>query len=790
MKMASLNEPQLEATEYIEGPLLVLAGAGSGKTRVLTHRAVYMVNRAGISPWNLLCITFTNKAAKEMRTRIDDMLPGGSNDVTVSTFHSLCLHILFRFASRIGYDTNFEICDTTDQKQVIRQVCKDLNIDTKKFKEKAFLNEISAAKDELMTPEDYAREAYGEEWYELCAKVYSSYQETLKRLNSFDFDDLIMQTVKLFQDHPDVLDYYQNRYRYIMVDEYQDTNIAQFELIRLLASKYRNLCVVGDDDQSIYKFRGANIRNILDFEQHYPEAKVVRLEQNYRSTKNILNAANAVIANNESRKEKKLWTSAPDGDKLNLRQFYDSREEAAFVAQDIREMVSSGRFKYGDCAILMRTNVQSKEFEDAFRTMGIDYDLVKGLRFWDTKVIKDLTSYLMTVYSGANDVRCARIINVPARGIGAASVEKLRIYAQNNGISIVEACRAHAGEILSGKSLKSVEDFAGKVYGLRERMEELSYSELLDEIIAVFDYEKQMLDDADTRDKLDELWDYVDKLKEALDVYEGSTQEPDLADFMRINGLEGNNINASIQGGVIQKDLTEEEEKALREKKVLIMTMHNAKGLEFPNVYLVGMEEGLFPGFASIFSGDESDIEEERRLCYVAITRARERLTFTGAKFRMINGELRNMGTSRFLKEVPFVLFDMDEGSKKKTSSPGKSSTFKLFDSGIQAGAASKPSKTYAGSVPANAAPARQAEIKRPAVKKKPVAALSGLMKGAQIKKVKPDYGKGDRVRHIKFGEGTVTDVTESEKDYVVTVDFDDAGVKKMFASFARLVKI
>ncbi len=759
--LRNLNKPQQQAVEVTEGPLLVLAGAGSGKTRVLTHRAAYLIDEKGVKPWNVLCITFTNKAAREMRTRINDMVETGANEVTVSTFHSLCLRILFKHAQLLGYDPRFEICDTADQKAVMKQVCKDLEVDTKRFKERTFINAISNAKNELKSPADYAHEAFGDEWYEQVAKVYDRYQRVLKASNTMDFDDLIMQTVNLFKREKEVLEGYQDRFRYIMVDEYQDTNTAQFELIKLLSAKYRNLCVVGDDDQSIYRFRGANIRNILDFEKFYPEAVTVRLEQNYRSTQNILDAANAVIANNEGRKVKSLWTSEGEGDRLNFRQLESASDEAMFVAEDIRAQVKAGRFKYGDCAILMRTNVQSKEFEDAFRVMGIDYDLVKGLRFWDTKIIKDLTSYMMTVASGMNDMRTARIINVPARGIGAAGIEKIRAYATLHGLSMLQVCHDHVDEVPSlGRTAKKAKEFADMVYSLRERSADMSYSQLLTSIIMDFEYDKQMDADADTPEKYNELKDYVDKLKEALDVYEESTPEPDLVDFMRQNGLEGNNLSSSAGGAVIQRELTPEEEEEQREKKVLIMTMHNAKGLEFPNVYLVGMEDGLFPGFASVFSEDEEDMEEERRLCYVAITRAKERLTMVCAKHRMVNGETRYSKTSRFIKEIPIRLMDMKLPDRERGGG--------CFEPEV-------PTKV-------KAIPRRSENV---------YSNYAKAMKGSQIGvRGELSYGVSDRVRHVKFGEGTVLEIKNGGRDYEVTVEFDSCGVKRMFAGFAKLVKV
>ncbi|MBQ5534706.1 MAG: UvrD-helicase domain-containing protein, partial [Lachnospiraceae bacterium] len=545
--------------------------------------------------------------------------------------------------------------DQTDQRSIMKEVCKSLSIDTKMYKEKALLNAISGAKDELQTVEDYATENEGDYYMKAYVDAYREYQKTLKANDQMDFDDLIMNTVELFRTCPEVLEYYQDRYRYIMVDEYQDTNSAQFALISLLAKKYRNLCVVGDDDQSIYAFRGANIRNILDFEKIYKEAHVVRLEQNYRSTANILEAANQVIANNRGRKSKELWTEAEEGAKIRFRQLDSAAGEAAYIADEIRDRVNAGKAHYSDYAILMRTNVQSKEFEDAFRVRGIDYDLVKGLRFWDTRVIKDVTSFLLTVDIGTNDLRCARVMNIPKRGIGAASMEKIRAFAQSSGITLLEACGRPENAGISGKAAAGMRAFHEMIHSLRERTRGMKLADMLDEVVKGTDYMGYLADEADTTEKYLEQEEYITKLKDSLTEYERDYEEtvavasdeiapagPSLIDFMRMNGVEGTTVDVD----------TDPES----DDKVLIMTMHNAKGLEFPNVYMTGMEEGLFPGYMSISSGDEKDIEEERRLCYVGITRAMENLTLTCARSRMVNGETRYAVASRFVKEMPFGL--------------------------------------------------------------------------------------------------------------------------------------
>lgn len=765
-----LNNVQQTAVETVEGPLLILAGAGSGKTRVLTNRIAYLISDCDVNPYNILAITFTNKAAKEMRERVDSLVGFGSEDVWVSTFHSLCLRILFRHAEKLGYDPNFEISDTSDQKSIIKDVCKRLNIDTKMIREKSILNAISNAKDELMSPEAF-REINGYDFRQAkIAEAYSEYQRTLKKNNSFDFDDLIMKTVELFKTFPDVLDYYQERFKFIMVDEYQDTNTAQFELIRLLASKYQNLCVVGDDDQSIYRFRGANIRNILDFELVYPHAKVIKLEQNYRSTQNILDAANAVISNNVGRKSKELWTEAERGKKIHFKQLDSASGEAMYVAERIQEAVEKGNVKYGDCAILMRTNVQSKEFEDAFRIKGIDYDLVKGLRFWDTKVIKDLCAYLSTVASGLNDVRTSRIINLPKRSIGPTTVDKLSSYAAMRGCSLLEACEFAQDVPGLGKAADKVEGFANMIFRIRAKMSMLSFAELLDEILSETDYMAYLDGEADNKEKYDEMVEYIDKLRETLSVYEDTTDEPDLIDFMRQNGLEGNNLDKSLDGAQTGAlELSEEEQQAIKDKKVLIMTMHNAKGLEFPYVYLVGMEDGLFPSYMTLTGGDMDELEEERRLCYVGITRAREQLTITCARQRMINGETRYSKTSRFVKEIPISLLDM---SLPKEVVPERD---RIDPSSYEQAKKAYDTKPYQ----------MQGILKR-----KAVAPAPAYSKAKDMVITEPDYGVGDRVSHIKFGEGTVLSIEKGSRDYEISVKFDEYGIKNMLAAFAKLQKV
>ncbi|MBQ7583632.1 MAG: UvrD-helicase domain-containing protein [Lachnospiraceae bacterium] len=748
-----------------EGPVLILAGAGSGKTRALTYRAAYLIEELGVRPWSILALTFTNKAAREMRERVACMCPEASRDMTLSTFHSLCLRILFTEAERLGYGKNFEVADQTDQRAIVKEICKRLQIDTKQYKEKSLLNVISSAKDELKSPEDFAAENEGDFYMKPYVMVYSEYQKTLKANDQMDFDDLILNVIEIFERFPEVLEHYQDKFRYIMVDEYQDTNRAQFILVSMLAKKHRNLCVVGDDDQSIYAFRGADIRNILDFEKIYKDAHVIRLEQNYRSTANILKVANQVISNNRGRKDKALWTEADEGRKIRFRQLDSAAGEASYIADDIRDRVNAGKASYKDFAILMRTNVQSKEFEDAFRVRGIDYDLVKGLRFWDTRVIKDVTAFLLTVASGTNDMRTARVINIPKRGIGAASLDKLTAFAEVNGISLLEACGRCENAGISGKAGRGMKEFYETITELRSETAGMKLSDMLDKVIEGTCYMDHLSGEADSTEKYLEQEEYINKLRESLEEYEKEASEnggeASLIDFMRMNGVEGTTVDVDTDPS--------------NDDKVLIMTMHNSKGLEFPNVYMVGMEEGLFPGYMSISSGDIKDIEEERRLCYVGITRAMAELTLTCARERMVNGETRYATASRFVKEMPFGLLDMNV-NPDRTERPVRFDDGSVeYPSGSRDAYAGGGYKSRGNAMP-RTVPKRRSPGK--------------IQLGRDMKPVKPDYASGDRVRHFKFGEGIVLDIKEGGKDYEVTVDFDDHGVKKMFAGFAKLKRI
>ena len=737
----TLNEQQKEAVFYTEGPLLILAGAGSGKTRVLTHRIAYLIEERGINPWNILAITFTNKAAGEMRERVDNIVGFGSESIWVSTFHSTCVRILRRYIDRLGYDTNFTIYDTDDQKTLMKDVCKYLQIDTKIYKERNLLSAISSAKNEMITPEEYRLRVEGDLGKQKIASVYEEYEKQLRANNALDFDDLLVKTVQLFQTQPDVLEYYQERFRYIMVDEYQDTNTVQFMLISILAAKYRNLCVVGDDDQSIYKFRGANIKNILNFEQVFEDAKVIKLEQNYRSTGNILHAANAVIRNNKGRKDKTLWTANGEGEKLAFRQFDSAYDEAEYVVGDIREHVNKGECAYNDNAILYRTNAQSRMFEEKFVTAGIPYKIVGGINFYARREIKDLLAYLKTIDNGKDDLAVRRIINVPKRGIGLTSVNRVQAYAAAREIGFYDALRAVDLIPNIGRGASKLESFVALIEHFKMEASQMSLSELLENIIEMTGYIEELKTEGDI--EAEARIENIDELKNKIAAYEETCE---------IQG-EIPSLSGFLEEVALVADIDSLDENS---DYVILMTLHSAKGLEFPHVYLTGMEDGIFPSYMTITSDDPEEVEEERRLCYVGITRAKQQLTLSCARRRMVRGETQYNKMSRFLKEIPMellstgVVFERDDREEKKQNA-------------YQQAKQAFHTKAFATK------PVQQFKV-------------SGG-KG-------PGYGVGDRVRHVKFGEGLVTAITEGGRDYEVTVDFDTAGVKKMFAAFARLVKI
>ena len=775
----TLNPMQKEAVLHTEGPLLILAGAGSGKTRVLTHRVAYLIDEKQVNPWNILAITFTNKAAGEMRERVDQLVGFGAESIWVSTFHSTCVRILRRHIEYLGYNTNFSIYDSDDQKTLMKQVFKVMDVDTKQFKERSVLGTISSAKDKLIGPDEFLLNAGQDFRQRGIGEIYKEYQKRLRKNNALDFDDLIVKTVELFQNNSEILNYYQERFKYIMVDEYQDTNLAQFKLISLLASKYRNLCVVGDDDQSIYRFRGADIGNILSFEETFPGAKVIKLEQNYRSTQNILNAANGVIRHNRGRKDKTLWTANGEGELIRFKQFVTAREEADFVAREIRDSV----YAYQDQAVLYRTNAQSRLLEERCIFYNVPYRLVGGVNFYQRKEIKDILAYLKTIANGVDDLSVLRIINVPKRGIGATTMGKVTIFASEHGMSLYDALREARQIPGIGKAAEKIGTFIGQMESFRARAQSEDYTiqDLIEGIMDETGYQQELEaeGEVESQTRLENIEELVNKAVS----YEEDSEHSTLDEFLEQVAL------------VADIDNMDESE-----NRVTLMTLHSAKGLEFPKVYLVGLEDGLFPSMMSINSDDKTDMEEERRLCYVGITRAKNELVITSARQRMVNGETRYCKPSRFLEEVPGELLEEERlepvlgsfGSRNNGDGAGgfgrsgisgeaglpwnqpapgntRTSTFGKGYNAYASGASQPLSGLGAGSPAGN----------------------PGFGKAFTVQKAASlDYGEGDRVRHIKFGEGTVKSIRDGGKDYEVTVVFDGAGQKKMFASFAKLKKV
>lgn len=823
----TLNEQQKKAVVTTSGPVLVLAGAGSGKTRALTHRIAWLMEEEGVNPYNIMAITFTNKAAGEMKERVGQLIGYGSA-VWVSTFHSTCVRILRRYIDRLGFDNNFTIYDTDDQKGIIKEVCKKLSIDTKMLKERTILSAISSAKDELVSPVEYEMQNMGDYNGSRIARAYKEYQDTLRKNNALDFDDLIVKTVELFKSVPEVLESYQERFRYIMVDEYQDTNTAQFELIRLLAAKYRNLCVVGDDDQSIYKFRGANIRNILDFEKVYPEACVIKLEQNYRSTQNILDAANAVIKNNVGRKDKALWTDKKDGASIHFQQFDTALDEADYIAETVRVKKREAKADYGDCAVLYRTNAQSRVLEERFIMKSIPYQVVGGVNFYSRKEIKDILAYLKTIDNGRDDVAVKRIINVPRRGIGATTIVRVQEYADSRNISFYDALREAEQIMTIGRSASKLKPFVTMIQAFRSKLEFFNLEDLIKDILETTGYVRE-LEESDAEDAEDRI-ENIDELISKAASYDETHEEPNLSEFLEEVAL------------VADIDQVSDDT-----NKVLLMTLHSAKGLEFPHVYLAGLEDGVFPSYMTITSDDPLEIEEERRLAYVGITRAKDDLTITCARQRMIRGETQYNPVSRFVKEIPPLLLDhklpgprirayddyeeresgyggmtggrrgsYDSGMPESGYSGGYSRSGVQTDSGYgrndmpedggyrrNAGMTGKggyqrqfgiDADTVFDRPKAAAKPRAAVRPKRTAYEDQPYITRTTAQIAEQTAKHTSagalGYGQGDRVRHLKYGEGTVMKIEEGPRDYQVTVVFDEAGQKIMYAGFAKLKKV
>ncbi|MFB2004367.1 DNA helicase PcrA [Staphylococcus warneri] len=721
----NMNAEQSEAVRTTEGPLLIMAGAGSGKTRVLTHRIAYLLDEKDVSPYNILAITFTNKAAKEMKARVEQLVGEEAQVIWMSTFHSMCVRILRRDADRIGIERNFTIIDPTDQKSVIKDVLKNENIDSKRFEPRMFIGAISNLKNELITPEDAQKEA-NDFHSQMVATVYKGYQRQLSRNEALDFDDLIMTTINLFERVPEALEYYQNKFQYIHVDEYQDTNKAQYTLIKLLANKFKNLCVVGDSDQSIYGWRGADIQNILSFEEDYPDAKTIFLEQNYRSTKTILNAANEVIKNNTERKPKGLWTANTGGDKINYYEATTERDEAEYVVREIMKHQRNGK-KYSDMAILYRTNAQSRVLEETFMKSNIPYTMVGGQKFYDRKEIKDLLSYLRVIANSNDDISLQRIINVPKRGVGPSSVEKIQTYAVQNNISMFDAL----GEVdfigLSKKVTQECIAFYEMIQNLIKEQEFLEISEIVEEVLVKSGY-RDMLDREQTLESRSRL----ENLDEFMSVPKDYEENTPLEEQSLINFLTDLSLVADI-------------DEADTESGVTLMTMHSAKGLEFPIVFIMGMEESLFPHIRAIKSDDDHEMEEERRICYVAITRAEETLYITNATTRMLFGRSQSNMPSRFLKEIPEDLMESHSGTKRQTIQPK-----------------AKPTQ-------------KRGFSKRTTSSKKQVTSS--------------DWKVGDKVTHKAWGEGMVSNVNEKNGSVELDIIFKSEGPKRLLAQFAPIEK-
>ncbi|WP_066547146.1 UvrD-helicase domain-containing protein [Clostridium sp. AT4] len=781
----TLNPMQKEAVLHTEGPLLILAGAGSGKTRVLTHRIAYLIEEKEVNPWNILAITFTNKAAGEMRERVDSLVGFGAENIWVSTFHSTCVRILRRYIEHLGYTTSFSIYDSDDQKTLMKQVFKTLDIDTKQYKERSVLGIISSVKDKLISPEEFLLNAGQDFRQKKVGEIYREYQNQLKKNNALDFDDLIVKTVELFQNDSQILDYYQERFRYIMVDEYQDTNTAQFKLISLLASKYGNLCVVGDDDQSIYRFRGADIENILSFEQTFPGARVIKLEQNYRSTQNILDAANGVIRHNRGRKEKSLWTANGTGDEILFKQFDDARDEADYIARQIRD----SEFSYQDQAVLYRTNAQSRLLEERCIFYNVPYRLVGGVNFYQRKEIKDILAYLKTVANGVDDLSVLRIINVPKRGIGATSMGRVTMFASEHGMSLYSALREARMVPGLGKAVEKIGRFISQMECFRAmaQSEEYSIQDLIEAILEETGYEEELK--AEGEIEAETRMENIQELINKAAAYEEDSQHPSLDEFLEQVALVADidNVDSS-------------------EDRVTLMTLHSAKGLEFPKVYLAGMEDGLFPGMMAVSSDDPTDMEEERRLCYVGITRAKKELVITAARKRMTHGETRYCKPSRFVEEIPAELLKEERlepvlGSARGADSfGGASGRFGAGEEGLPwnqpgSGTVSTFGKGY------NAYASKTAGFGTANAGFK--GGKGGLGSGQSFgtnpgfgksftvqKEASLDYKEGDRVHHDRFGDGTVKEIVDGARDYEVTVEFDTGGQRKMMACFAKLKKI
>lgn len=741
--LKGMNPRQAEAVQLTEGPLLIMAGAGSGKTRVLTHRIAYLIEEKGVNPWNILAITFTNKAAKEMKERVINLMEAGGEDVWISTFHSMCVRILRRDVDHIGYSKNFTIIDSSEQLTLMKRVVKEQNIDPKKYDPRSILGAISNAKNELLTVAAYSAQQ-GSLFEDIVARCYDLYQKELRRNQCLDFDDLIMLTIRLFQDNPEILQYYQRKFHYIHVDEYQDTNHAQYTLVNLLAAGFRNLCVVGDADQSIYGWRGADMQNILDFEKDYPDAQTIFLEQNYRSTKNILSAANQVIGHNQNRKEKKLWTENDQGDKITYYRGDSERDEGRFIVSEIQRLQREQQRKYGDFAVLYRTNAQSRVVEETFLKANIPYKMVGGHKFYDRKEIKDILAYLQVIANPADSLSLLRIINVPKRGVGAGSIEKLQSFAALHDFSLLEAGQNVALSSLKGKAATEIEKLAQSLADFNQMIPYLSVTELTREVLEKTGYEDELKrqNNLESQNRLENLEEFLSVTMEFDKTYEAQPEEEQEA--------PEDKLTIFLNDLALLSDVDSYEEEA---SEVTLMTLHAAKGLEFPVVFLVGMEEGVFPLSRAMM--EEAELEEERRLAYVGITRAEEALYLTNALSRTLYGKTQYNRPSRFVSEIESELLQ-----GKGNEAPGEKKA---------------PAATFAPKV-------FKPQYKQPVT--------TGVPGKKETSAAGVTWKVGDKVEHKKWGQGTVVRVGGSQKDLELDVAFPSQGIKRLLAAFAPITKV
>ena len=765
--LTGMNDQQAEAVQTTEGPLLIMAGAGSGKTRVLTHRIAYLIDEKMINPWNILAITFTNKAAREMRERAVALNPATS-ETLIATFHSMCVRILRREADHIGYNRNFTIVDPGEQRTLMKRILKNLNLDPKKWNERAILGTISNAKNDLLDEIAYEHQA-GDMYTQIVAKCYKAYQEELRRSEAMDFDDLIMMTLRLFDKNPDVLAYYQQRYQYIHVDEYQDTNHAQYQLVKLLASRFKNICVVGDADQSIYGWRGADMQNILDFEKDYPEAKVVLLEENYRSTKKILQAANEVIKNNRNRRPKKLWTQNDEGEQIVYYRANDERDEAVFVASTIDNIVREKVKNFKDFAVLYRTNAQSRTIEEALLKSNIPYTMVGGTKFYSRKEIRDVISYLNLIANTSDNISFERVVNEPKRGVGPGTLEKLRNFAYEQNMSLLDASANIMLSPIKGKAAQGVYDFANMILNLRDQLDGLSITDTVEAILDKSGYldALSMQQTLESQSRIENIEEFMSVTKNFDETNTDGTEDE--------TGID--RLGRFLNDLALIADTDDGEAEAA---EVTLMTLHAAKGLEFPVVFLIGMEEGVFP--LSRASEEPDELEEERRLAYVGITRAEEILFLTNANTRTLFGKTGYNRPSRFLREISDDLLQYQGLARPANSSFGVRFTKEeptQFGQGMSLQQALQTRK-------ANAQPQKHTGGAQPFSK-----ATGGLpfSKASDSGNSATDWEIGDIAHHKKWGDGTVLEVTGSGKTQELKIKFPEVGLKKVLASVAPIVK-